>query len=143
MEVILTIADAQEIARKSFDEPEACWSQIIMDLKVCFAAIRQRVIDLLGGETLEKYRVTSLIEMISVERIQMEATEMVDEGQLREALIYIRKQLSNLRRRAQRVLCSPFNERETIIEFIEYLGEEGHEVPTLKYHANMCELTWE
>ncbi|MBU2213585.1 hypothetical protein KKC44_04140 [Patescibacteria group bacterium] len=143
MEDILTIADAQNEARESLADSETCWSQIVLRLQDCFTMMRQSAIDLLDGETVERLHVVALMERVTIDRIQQHALGLVDQEQPREALVYVRQQLSELRRRAQKVLCTPVLMKEAVVDFVEYLGEEGHEVLTLKCHANMCDLSWD
>ena len=134
----LTISDVQHEARQRFGQEE--WAYTIMRMQDRFAEIRSGIISLLEGGDIRKSNVEAAIERISIESIRSHAMTLLDADKLHDALVYMRRQLSNLRKRAARILCVPIQVRESIEEFIMHLGEEGHEVPVLKRHAGLEEL---
>lgn len=129
----LTLSDAQKEARAILEEGDGCHA--VMRLLDRIGEIRNTAIDLLNRGTVERANVEALIEWVTVPRIQEEARAILeDNAPLEEVLTFVRKQLSELRRRAARVLCCPIVEQETICTFINHLGEWPHIVPIAARH---------
>lgn len=134
MSKALSVAEVQDQARKKVETGGL--SEAVSFVCKSLYDIRSDVIALLNQNTGEIHpdEVESLISRVTVDRIQEKARNLLRQGRSVDALVFLRKELSRLRRRAARVTCAPFVEKTTVADFIEYLGEGDHPVPVAPRH---------
>ena len=96
-------------------------SEAVLRLQQCLGEIRGTAWNLfnLNGELTEDL-MSGLIGRVTVPQVQEEARALAQRGEWHPAVRHVIRQLSEWRRRASRVLCSPFVMMDTVVAFIEH-----------------------
>ena len=86
-------------------------------------------------------QVEEFMTRVQLPRLQNGARKLLDSASPREALVYLRRHLSNLRRRAGRVMCMPVVTQQSVSDFVEHFGEgDSHSIPISRRHDRLWEI---